>query len=151
MKAEANTARPVAYSPLMSLIQEGAALQVTPIVTISGKYVVLDIHSRVNRRLSDGQRTRPGTARADAAKGGDGPADVVAALDRPRLNVQRLSTTLRIPVGSTMLIGGMTMNDAATANDPTLYLFVKLIVQELRDGKQGEAAADTTPVNPPKG
>jgi type II secretory pathway component GspD/PulD (secretin) len=144
-KGDANTARPVAYSPVVSLIQEGAALQVTPIVTTSGKYVVLDIHSRVNRRLPDAQNAPPAAALADAAKGGDAPAEVVAALDRPRLNVQRLSTTLRVPVRSTMLIGGMTMNDTATANDPTLYLFVKLIVQELRDGKQGEAAADKQP------
>jgi len=35
------------------VIHEGAALQVTPIVTTSGKYVVFDIHSRVNRRKRD--------------------------------------------------------------------------------------------------
>lgn len=43
-----------------------------------------------------------------------------------------------------MLIGGMTMSDEHTAKNPTLYLFVKLIVQELRDG----AGADS-PAMPP--
>jgi hypothetical protein len=136
-KGEAGTVKPIAYSPVVELIQEGAALQVTPIVTTSGKYLILDIHSRVNR-LAAGGRSMPAQAQ-DGGKGhGGSPAEVVAVLDRPRLSVQRLSTTLRVPVGATMLIGGMTMSDDATAETPTLYLFVKLMVQELRDETKNE-------------
>jgi hypothetical protein len=35
----------------------------------------------------------------------------------------------------------MTMSDEHTAKDSTLYLFVKLIVQELRDGEGGDLNA----------
>ena len=52
-KPDPNVVRPIADSPVVSVIHEGAALQVTPIVTTSGKYVVFDIHSRVNRRKRD--------------------------------------------------------------------------------------------------
>jgi hypothetical protein len=145
-KPDANLARPIAYSPVVSVIHEGAALQVTPIVTTSGKYVVLDVHSRVNRRLRDDPRPQA-PARGEAAKGADDsptPGDVVAVIDRPRLAVQRISTTLRVPVSSTMLIGGMTMSDEHTAKDQTLYLFVKLIVQELRDGAGDSPATKPT-------
>jgi hypothetical protein len=146
-KPDANVTRPIAYSPVVSVIHEGAALQVTPIVTTSGKYVVLDIHSRVNRRMRDDARP-PAAVRADAAKADEDspmPADVVAAIDRPRLAVQRLSTTLRVPIDRTMLIGGMTMSDEQTAKDSTLYLFVKLIVQELRDGESEKSSAVANP------
>jgi hypothetical protein len=142
-KPDPNVTMPVAYSPVVSVIHEGAALQVTPIVTTSGKYVVLDIHSRINRRLKNDSAS-PAAVRAGAAKAAHDspmPGDVVAAIDRPRLAVQRLSTTLRVPIGSTMLIGGMTMSDEHTAKDQTLYLFVKLIVQELRDGDGGDSNA----------
>jgi hypothetical protein len=148
-KPDPNVTRPIAYSPVISVIHEGAALQVTPIVTTSGKYVVLDIHSRANRRMRDDPRPQA-AVRADAAKAADDspmPADVVGAIDRPRLAVQRLSTTLRVPIDRTMLIGGMTMSDKHTAKDSTLYLFVKLIVQELRDGESDVSSAVAKPGN----
>jgi hypothetical protein len=120
-KPDTNVTRPIAYSPVVSVIHEGAALQVTPIVTTSGKYVVLDIHSRVNRRLRDDPRPQA-AARAGAAKAADDS-----------------------PIDRTMLIGGMTMSDEQTAKDQTLYLFVKLIVQELRDGAGGDSPAQKAP------
>jgi hypothetical protein len=145
--ASANAAAKIGYSPVVSLIQEGAALQVTPIVTTSGKYVVLDIHSRVARRQATDQRPRA-EGRAEAAKTADGPAlagDVVAALDRPQLVAQRLSTTLRVPIDRTMLVGGMTMSNNPAAAEPALYLFVKLVVQELRERAQDEPASEVKP------
>jgi hypothetical protein len=38
-----------AYHPKVSVVLEGAALQVTPTASASGKYAVLDLHSRVTR------------------------------------------------------------------------------------------------------
>ena len=37
----------IGYKPVVSLIQEGVAFQVTPISNVSGKTVLLDVHSRV--------------------------------------------------------------------------------------------------------
>ncbi len=133
---------PAAYRPVTMTIQDGAALQVTPIVTRTAKYVVADVHSRVNLLAG----------RADGFVGRDGRAlaasdarQLVDVLDRPLLQSQRLSTTLRIPVGRPMLIGGMTFSRSA-ASDPNLYLFVTARVQELLDDEHdAEPAAEMPP------
>ena len=39
----------VGYQPVVATLQEGAALQITPMTTVGGKFVVLDLHSRVVR------------------------------------------------------------------------------------------------------
>ncbi|HUE73031.1 MAG TPA: hypothetical protein VMP01_19255 [Pirellulaceae bacterium] len=118
-----------AYNPQVKAVQDGAALQITPVVTRTAKYVVADVHSRVNL-LGDAP---PAAAAKDA-----GPvAQVVAALDRPALESQRLSTTLRIPVDTPTLIGGMTFagDGESKAN---LYLFLTASVRELKDEEKAE-------------
>ena len=118
------TQKAVGYQPSISLIQEGAALQVTPISNRSGKFVTLDVHSRVTLLKDVERRPQQGKSELDA---------VVAAIDRPQVLTQRLSTTLRLPVGKVMLVGGMTFEGQPTAQDPNLYLFVNVALQELRD------------------
>jgi hypothetical protein len=119
-------------------IQEGAALQVTPIVTRTAKYVVVDIHSRVN--LVEPAPGRP-AADAEAAVANAPVTQVVAALDRPALESQRLSTTLRVPVDQPTLVGGMTFASSGPGG-ANLYLFVTAHVQELRDDEGAEVKAD---------
>jgi len=115
----------VAYRPTITNLKEGTVLQVTPLANLSGKIVVLDVHSRV-AKLAE---SRPAEAAA-------GPP---TALDRPRMLTQRLSTTLRVPVGRPTLVGGMSFEGQAAPS--TLYLFVRVSVQELRDDvKPGEKA-----------
>jgi hypothetical protein len=120
----------VGYAPTVNVVHQGAALQVTPSATSSGKFVIVDVHSRVN--LVD-----PPEEQAAATDGDDPklstPGEVVAAMDRPRLRSQRLSTTLRVPVGDPMLIGGMSFKSFPVSGDPNLFLFLKVSVQELRD------------------
>jgi hypothetical protein len=116
-----------AYSPQLAVIHTGAALQVTPVATRHAKYVVLDVHSRVCRLDEPSSSDPPRTPVPRSAR------DVTNALDRPHLAVHRLSTTLRVPVNRQMLIGGMTFDDEADAGAASLYLFVEVNVQELRD------------------
>lgn len=125
----------VGYSPTISMIQEGAALRVTPISNRSGKFVTLDVHSRVSLLNEIDRREREGDDEVNA---------IVTAIDRPQITTQRLSTTLRAPVGQTMLVGGMTFEGKPQANDPNLYLFVTIAIQELRDDipEKAEAAPE---------
>jgi hypothetical protein len=140
----------VGYQPDVQVIQEGAALQVTPITNISGKFVILDIHSRVAHLRPGGERQ----PRQDAARAAPlGPAAAAAALDRPMLMLHRLSTTLRVPVERRMLIGGMSYESEPQPGEPNLYLFVKLSVQELRDDvpkAKTEPPAAAPPAKPAK-
>jgi len=121
-----------------SLVQEGAALQVTPIVNVSGEVVTLDVHSRVVERRDQPsqQAAAPGDAERAPVRG------IVDVLVRPELMVHRLSTTLRVPVDRTMLVGGMTYQSVPKPGEPNLYLFVRTSVQELRDD------TPTTGLNP---
>jgi hypothetical protein len=122
----------VALQPEMSVINEGAVLQVRPIANISGKTVVLDVHSRVNVR-HDAE-----SADARQEKGASGttkdPQIVVPVVDRNlQLLTNRLSTTLRVPVDRLMLVGGMTFEEQPVPGERSLYLFVRCSVQELRN------------------
>ena len=121
-----------AYAPQMRTVLEGAALQITPVVTRTAKYVVADVHSRVNLLQGPASRLFPG----DQAQ-----TEIVAAIDRPVVQSQRLATTLRVPVGRPMLIGGMTFRQFAP-EDPSLYLFLRAHVQELRDEEADVVKAD---------
>lgn len=130
------------YETHTGIVQDGAALQVTPLTTSGGKIVVLDVHTRVNR--FDGA-DRP--AARPAAKGtAEGDAEVinqlVAAVDRPSLNSYRLGTTLRVPIDETVLIGGMSATGEPQPDEPGLYLFIHLAVQELRDEEPAAPAVE---------
>ncbi|MBC7854056.1 MAG: hypothetical protein IAF94_11520 [Pirellulaceae bacterium] len=129
------------YQPVVRSIQEGAALQVTPVVTRNAKFVVLDVHSRVNLL---GETPKPIVK--DEARAAASPIEqVIAAIDRPALQTQRLATTLRIPVGRPALIGGMTF--ATDGDGPAnLYLFVTASVQELRDDEGLQVKPDEKPI-----
>jgi hypothetical protein len=127
----------VAYHPIVTPIHEGIALQVTPLANATGKFVMLDVHSRVSIR----EPAAP--ARGRGARDDDrGPAQIVAALDRPRLITQHLATTLRVPVDRVMLLGGMTFDSKQKGDEQTLYLFLRATVQELRDDPPAPAALE---------
>jgi hypothetical protein len=130
----------VGYEPQVATLQEGAALQVTPITTTGGKFVVLDIHSRVVRVTNKGEVNN--SERRDS-KGGE--LNVAAVVDRPVVANDHLETTLRVPVERRMLVGGMTAQAVGTNGKPGLYLFVKLTVRELRDD-----LPDAKPAVPPR-
>ncbi len=130
------------YEPQVATLQEGAALQVTPMTTTAGKFVVLDVHSRVVRLSGKGS----GEARRGAESAG--PGEVVKAIDRPAVANSHLETTLRVPVDRRVLVGGMTFHAQPTRTpdgEVGLYLFVKLAVKELRDD-----LPEAKPAPPPK-
>lgn len=139
---EQQTLGGVGYAPRTVLVQEGMALQVTPLTNTSGKYVVLDLQSRLAKLV---ERSQPALAKPAAAEDElaaaplatseqptPGPQSVLAALPLQGIDISRLSTTLRVPVGEPYLVGGMSQASHRAGKD-RLYLFVELHVQELRD------------------
>lgn len=125
----------VAYRPELTSILDGAALQVTPIANVEGDVVLLDVHSRVgivHKQIAAPKVAAPANAKSSADAG---PADLIAAIDRPQVSVNRVDTTVRIPIDRLMLVGGMSFDDGDKAAS-NLYLFVKVAVQELRSDKQ---------------
>ncbi|MDA1014375.1 MAG: hypothetical protein O3A00_07980 [Planctomycetota bacterium] len=137
----------VAYRPELSSLLDGAALQVTPIANVAGDVVLLDVHSRVGIVHKPVAVEAKKAAPAEAKQAADpGPAELIAAIDRPRVSINRVDTTLRIPIDRLMLVGGMSFDDGEKTSS-NLYLFVKVAVQELRSDKL-EKEMDQPP--PPK-
>lgn len=159
IEKEQQTLGGVGYAPRTALVQEGMALQVTPLTNTSGKYVVLDLQSRLAKLV---ERSQPAVAKdekAEDAQAADqpaakeqtapGPQAILAALPLQGIDISRLSTTLRVPVAEPYLVGGMSQASHRVGKD-RLYLFVELHVQELRDDVEpptqlGAKAEDQTP------
>lgn len=121
----------VGYQPVVATLQEGAVLQVTPMITTAGKYVVLDVHSRVVL-LDEPEKPKDGEYHYIQPIVHSTQA-VTSSIDRPKVSNSHLETTLRVPVDRRVLVGGMTFQARPKKGEPGLYLFVKLGVQELRD------------------
>lgn len=132
------------FAPRVDVVQEGASLQVTPSTNTSGRFVILDVHSRVTLR-PEGAATGASLSEID-------PQDPNASVEKlegsgqgPMFVTQRLSTTMRLPVDRQVLIGGMSFDVAPKAGSKSLYLFIKVSVQELRDDVAPKAAGATGP------
>ena len=132
------------YRPEMVVVQEGLAFQVTPVTNVSGKTVLLDVHSRLTLPSNEVEAQPAGKRKAEVVL----PDDVVRPIDRRRLNIHRLSTTVRVPTDRPYLVGGMSL-PAAETEGLQLYLFVKVSVQELRNDQEAPAApGDAKPALP---
>ena len=115
--------------PERSLFQEGAALQASPLATRGGKYVILDLHTRVNEYVKSETQD---TAKIVAA-GKQGESFSVELESRPYVSY-RLSTTVRCPNGGVVLAGGMTYDSGQEeAEQPNLYLFVKTAIHTIEE------------------
>jgi hypothetical protein len=124
--------------PNPAALNEGIGLQVTPLTSISGKYATLDLHSRVIEAVAEPEKKE----------------EAQMPFRRESVRVHRLSTTVRIPVGSVVLVGGSTFQGSPKADEPSLYLFTRLSMQELRDERMisGNPMAKPNPaVSPPQG
>lgn len=139
----------IGYRPVVSLVQEGAALQVRPHATQKGNFAALDIHTRVNLLArSQPPATKPAAEVLveEEAKAKDKNVNTAlaaaAAIDRPRLQNARLSTSLRLPIDQVMLVGAMSFDADPAHGSENLYLFVKLAMQELRDDLPEEQAGE---------
>ncbi len=155
-----------AYTPQIAIPNIGVLLQVRPTVDPDRKSAVLNLTSTVTvwqdpgdpltiRGESKGGDSKGGEAAMKAAGGGGVAEGMMMAgggrgganssnitqmtVDRVNIKTQHLGTTIRVPVGKPVLVGGMSNinNDPKTKADPEaktparqLYLVVKLTVNE---------------------
>ena len=136
----------IAYRPELSVVHEGLAFQITPISNVSGQTVLLDLHSRITMPVLKAEVLQE---EADQVGEETQPKQIVAVIDQRRMNVHRLSTTLRVPINRPMLVGGMSAAGTSDAAGHSLYLFVKLSVQELRNDREELEPAPPEPTPAP--
>lgn len=102
------------YQPLVEFPNAGVLLQLTPLLLPDGKTASLDLQSSVTTwQPPDSLAVTTG--------------ETSLSIDRIRLAANQLVTTVRIPVGEPVLVGGLTMVDTDAPQKP-LYLIVELTV-----------------------
>lgn len=145
----------VGMQPLQQTIHCGAILQVTPLATRGGNFVILDLHSKVNELLAISQANKqiePSTVSDDTteavsslSQSQDVPKSrsvfaylsngkkIEMELDPSDYATHQLNTTLRCPQKETVLAGGMAFDNDMGSDNPNLYLFVRVLVHTINE------------------
>lgn len=124
----------VAYSPIVSVPNVGLLLELKPTVLPNGSMAVLNLESTVTGMSQNPDGMMTGSHELPAPQNAGAVAGF--SLDRLTLDVQHLATTVRVPVGQPVLVGGLSMvgdttgRDAAHTGGRQLYLVVELTVNE---------------------
>jgi hypothetical protein len=106
------------YNPETEIVQSGAMLQITPMLSQDGKEAVVDLQSVVCEWDTPPAPTeiRTPTTRPTSEM-----------LDRMNVLVQQLRTTVPVPVGKPVLVGGMTFEPSIKGgNSPQMYLIIEV-------------------------
>jgi hypothetical protein len=108
------------YDPDAQVVQSGAMLQITPMLSQDGKQAVVDLQSVVSE-------WDPAPAGVEVKEPTTRPSAATATLDRVNVLVQQLRTTVQVPVGKPVLVGGMTFEPSTKGgNSPQLYLIIEV-------------------------
>jgi hypothetical protein len=108
----------VAYDPQSSVVQAGMHLEVTPVLTPDATTVMLDVQSVVSDWA---KKDEIRSAQPTTHPSGFQPPEV----DRVRMNVQQLRTSVAMPIGKPIIVGGMTFAPWSTTQDRQLYLVIE--------------------------
>jgi hypothetical protein len=112
----------VGYNVRMTAMNSGVALQVTPRIHSSGETAVIDLQSFVNEV---GDPAPVDVTKITATSQPESQIGELMKLDRVNTVTQQFSSTVRIPLGKKILIGGMTMEPSRTESSRQLYLVVE--------------------------
>ncbi len=130
----------VGFRPIDTLFHEGAAIQVTPLATRGGNYVILDLQAKINELVKD----KPG----DKIFVEGSKKRIEVQLDNTDYLSCRFNSTLRCPDDQVLLAGSMSWDPTGEHENPEIYLFVRAsihtIEEDLSDWKK------TTVVDPEK-
>ncbi len=94
----------VAVAPVIGTIDSGAVLDVNATVTADKRYVTMTVRPGVTRLLD--LQTFPFSGGAAGGGIGAGGTALPAFIQTPTLSSQRVQTTVSVPDGGTLLIGG---------------------------------------------
>lgn len=129
-----------AYSPVMAIANVGIVLELTPSLIPTNQSAVLDLKSTVTGWEEPGPPVRIGGHYPAERKVANMPQGVPGAIsetpagvasievDRVNMPTQQLATTLRIPLGKPMLVGGLTLDPTEGGSDgerKQLYLVIQ--------------------------
>ena len=117
----------VAYSPEVAGVGGGIALQVTPRIDSDGQSAVVTLYSTFNDPDESGSLLPivQGTSATTRPAGAGGQA--TGSFQPLNTVLQEMRTTVRLPLATPVLVGGMTLQPATKNSDPSqLVLILKV-------------------------
>jgi hypothetical protein len=118
-----------AYQMDSQLVQSGAVVQITPLLSQNGQTAVLDLTSVATDWMPMDQSIHVGGAAGDPTLSTTRPLDQISTqVDRLNVGVQQLRTTVRVPVGKMVLVGGMTKEPGTDGKE--MYLIAEVTAGE---------------------
>lgn len=124
----------VGLDPEIGSVEAGLEARVTPTFLISGNDVLVDVASTATEWGEAAPIVARGAARVATTQPDasvemtDTASAVEAVIQRPSVLQQTFQTTLRVPVGQLMLVGGMTLEPSKDQKDPRLLLLLVEVI-----------------------
>jgi hypothetical protein len=117
-----------AYEPIVFQVQSGAMLQIKASRTANENVVLLDVHSVVSKPDAAGNPVIAPAILPAPAERTQEPTRV--SIDRVNLVVQQFATTVEVPAGRPVIVGGLTFDPELSKDvakeDHRLYLVVEV-------------------------
>ena len=131
----------VGFRPIETLFHEGAAIQITPMATRGGNFVILDLQAKINELI---KQPEPGdTIFVEGSK-----KRVEVQLDNTDYVSCRFNSTLRCPDDQVVLAGSMSWDPSSEHENPEVYLFVRASIHTIEEDQSDWKK--TTVVDPKK-
>jgi len=111
----------------------GIGLEITPRLSEDRHWLIVDVSSTVTERTGGKEATRPAQR-----LGGD--LDILYALEKPPHQEQKLTQTVRLPLGTPKFVGGMTLEPGKTDGKELCLILTGRIV-EADDQKAADGSA----------
>lgn len=137
--------RIVGFTPVQTNFHNGAAIQVTPLATRGGNFVILDLQAKINELVGGKSPEKNERIFLDESE-----KKHELELDNLDFVACRFNSTLRCPKDEIVLAGSMTFDPSASEEKPEVYLFVRASVHTIKedesDRKQGKVVDPETEV-----
>ena len=123
------TRKTTGFAPVRESFHDGVVVQMTPLATRGGNYVILDVQAMANRLLvaEEGKRQ-------SVFSNVDGVRNEVI-LDDTSYATSRFSSTIRCPKDKVVLAGSMTFESEDSDKAPELFVFVRACVHTIEEDK----------------
>jgi len=115
----------IGFRPVETLFHEGATVEITPLATRGGNYVILDLRAKINE-LVRGERDEVIFVENEGKR-------MEVKLDDTDCVACRFNSTLRCPKDQVVLAGSMTWDPAAEDESPEIHVFVKVSVHTIEE------------------
>ena len=115
----------VGFRPLDAVFHDGIIMQVTPLATRGGNYVILDLQAKLNQLLPNEQTRSMFVENAGKR--------IEVKLDDIDYLTSRFNSTLRCPKDEIVLAGSMTSDPNAESDSPEILVFVRASVHTIEE------------------